>query len=282
VTATDANSGLTSRSFGLTVNSVNDLPLISSIPNQTINENTSTAPIAFLVSDVETLPAALSVVPSSSNSILLPAGGMVLNGTGTNRTLVLTPASNQFGSAVVTLTVTDTNGGESKGKFRLTVTQTVGPPGILLQPQGQTVTNGATASFIVNASGTAPLTYQWSRDGAILAAGTNAILVLAGVQPSDAGSYTVVVRNAAGSVSSAPAILRVLVAPSITAIQQSGGTARISFLTEVGLNYTVEYTDKLEAPNWSALSPVVGNRGVITVTDPAAGGPKRFYRVRVD
>ena len=89
------------------------------------------------------------------------------------------------------------------------------PPSISLQPTGQVVLAGTTASLVVGASGPAPLTYQWSKDGQTLVGATNASLVLSNVQTSDMGSYSVVVSNPNGSLSSLPALLSVMEAPQI-------------------------------------------------------------------
>ena len=83
------------------------------------------------------------------------------------------------------------------------------PPLITTQPQSQTVNVGAPVAFSVVATATAPLGYQWRKDGTNIsgAAGTN--YNIASAQPANAGSYTVVVTNVAGSVTSAVATLTV-------------------------------------------------------------------------
>jgi hypothetical protein len=90
------------------------------------------------------------------------------------------------------------------------------PPAITTQPANQTANQGAAASFTVVASGTGPLTYQWRKGVSDLPGKTSATLNLSNVQPSDEGSYTCVVINAAGSVESAPATLTIIVPPTIT------------------------------------------------------------------
>lgn len=81
-----------------------------------------------------------------------------------------------------------------------------------------TVSPGGTATFTVSVSGTAPLTYQWFFEGTnVLASATNESLTLTNVQAADAGGYTVVVTNVAGSATSVVATLTVGVAPTITA-----------------------------------------------------------------
>ncbi len=94
------------------------------------------------------------------------------------------------------------------GYYAGTVTSNL-PPTISTQPAGQTVPAGGTGTFLVEAMGSLPLHYQWSKDGALLAGATNAILVLTDVQSADAGGYKVLVSNGAGSVESITANLTV-------------------------------------------------------------------------
>lgn len=89
------------------------------------------------------------------------------------------------------------------------------PPVIAIQPVSQTVSAGSTVTLQVVASG-ADLSYQWKFNGADLAGATRSNLHLVQIQAAQAGDYTVVVRNAGGSVTSDPARLQVVSA----AIQQ--------------------------------------------------------------
>ena len=88
-----------------------------------------------------------------------------------------------------------------------------GPPGIVSQPQDQTVPQGSTATFSVGADGQAPFQYQWYFNGtnklstAANPTATNATLVLTDLQVSQSGIYSLVVSNALGSVTSRPAKL---------------------------------------------------------------------------
>ncbi len=92
-------------------------------------------------------------------------------------------------------------------------------PTITAQPQSQTVNVGAPASFSVTATGTAPLGYQWKKGGSDIAGATASTYSIAAAQTTDAGSYTVVVSNVAGSATSNAATLTVnsLPAPWLTA-----------------------------------------------------------------
>ena len=83
------------------------------------------------------------------------------------------------------------------------------PPVIATQPQSLTVDPGTNATFSVSATNTAPLSYQWRKDGAKIPGATNSTLTISNVQSSDAGAYSVVVSGDGGSVNSRQATLTV-------------------------------------------------------------------------
>ncbi len=87
---------------------------------------------------------------------------------------------------------------------------------ITAQPQGLTVNPGTNVTFSVTASGVVPLTYQWSLNASNILGATNSSLTLSNVQVSDAGSYSVLVSNNFGTVTSSNAALVVIQAPTIT------------------------------------------------------------------
>jgi subtilisin-like proprotein convertase family protein len=89
-------------------------------------------------------------------------------------------------------------------------------PSFVTQPQSQTRSEGSNVVFSVTATGTAPLAYQWRRNGANLSDGpritgacTNT-LAIASLQTGDAGSYSVAITNLGGSVTSQIAVLTVI------------------------------------------------------------------------
>ncbi len=100
------------------------------------------------------------------------------------------------------------------------------PPAVTLQPTNQTALVGATVTFSVAASGTLPLSYQWRFNGTNLDSATAETLSLTDVQPEQAGGYSVVVTNVAGSATSAVATLTVLVPPAVT-LQPTNQTALV-------------------------------------------------------
>lgn len=96
-------------------------PAVTGLSDRAIVEGTSTGPIAFTVSDAEFPAESLVVTASSSNARLLPAGGVVLGGSGANRTLALTPAPDETGVATIRVTA-DTGVFHATESFLLTVT----------------------------------------------------------------------------------------------------------------------------------------------------------------
>lgn len=109
-------------------------------------------------------------------------------------------------AGVYSVVVSNVIGSVTNGGATLTVNV---PPSISTQPQSQTVNSGATVSFTTSAVGTVPLTNQWRINGTILSGKTSSTITLSSVTTANAGSYTVRVSNAGGSVVSAPAILTV-------------------------------------------------------------------------
>ena len=83
------------------------------------------------------------------------------------------------------------------------------PPLITRQPQSQTNLLGGAAAFSVHATSCGDISYQWSLGTNALAGETNDTLTIPNVQLSDAGDYSVLLANSAGSVTSAVAVLTV-------------------------------------------------------------------------
>ena len=102
----------------------------------------------------------------------------------------------------------------------LTVTSATGAPTVTTQPVNQTVTAGQAATFSVVATGTAPLSYQWQKNGSNIAGATSASYTTPLTTSADNGStFKVLVSNSVGNVTSNTATLTVnaaAVAPTIT------------------------------------------------------------------
>jgi hypothetical protein len=85
-------------------------------------------------------------------------------------------------------------------------------PAIAVQPQSQTVSLGASPTFgvIPEISSSTPLSFQWQFNGTNIAGATTTAYKRTGVQPADAGGYSVIITNVAGSITSVVATLTVL------------------------------------------------------------------------
>jgi len=185
-----------------------------------------------LVSTSGVVPVVVDIPPSIS---LQPANQTVRQGSNAVFTVTATgtaPLSYRWllnrtnflaGATNATLTLTNVQLTNTGNYYSVVVTNVVGsvtssnavltvlvPPSITSQPTNQTVTQGDNATFTVTAAGTAPLSYQWYFNGTtVLGTATNATLTLNSVQTNNAGTYYVVVTNAADSVTSSNAVLTV-------------------------------------------------------------------------
>jgi len=264
---------------------VNAAPTVSDIPDQVTREDTATVPIPFTVADRDTPLDQLTVVGTSTNPALIPDVNIQVEGTGTSRTVTVTPAANQFGTVRINLSVTDTNGASSTNGFFLTIEPVVDSITIVTPPQKFTALVGATAHFSVLAESVLPLSYQWQRDGEDITSATNPELNLSGVQLTDTGDFRVLVSNADISVTSAIAQLVVVATPpnpTILSIVKAGGAVNISFASVAGVTYTLEHKNSLSDPGWIPAASTSGNGSVSVLSDSESTGTTRFYRIRAN
>lgn len=89
-------------------------------------------------------------------------------------------------------------------------------PTVGISPLNQTVFAGSNAVLTASAMGLSPLTYQWQNGQGIIPGATNTTYTISNTQPTNAGSYWLVVSSSVGSVTSAVATVTVIGSPSIT------------------------------------------------------------------
>jgi hypothetical protein len=155
-------------------------------------------------------------------------------------------------------------------------------PSITTQPTNQVTTIGGSANFYVTATGSTPLSYQWTLNGAGVLGATGATLSLTNVQSAQVGTYAVVVTNAAGSATSSSASLQLLVPPLIGSITVVGTKISVPVSSVVGSSYQLEYKTALTDSSWTAASSwEPGTGGVLVLQDTNALGTVRFYRIGV-
>ncbi|MGC4072788.1 MAG: pectinesterase family protein [Nibricoccus sp.] len=175
-----------------------------------------------------THPAAASVssgqpVTLSASTAAVPAatyqwkkdGNTIAGATSATYTIAAAAGSD---AGTYTVVATNASGSTTSNAALVTVAGVAVAPSITTQPASQSVSAGASVSFTVAASGTAPLTYQWKKGGADISGATSATYTIAASVIGDSGSYTVVVTNAGGSATSNAATLTVsaVVGPIIT------------------------------------------------------------------
>jgi Bacterial Ig domain len=85
-------------------------PTIVGLANQTLPQDTTTPVLTFQVGDADSGANAVTVTATSSDPSIIPAAGIVLGGSGTNRTLQITPAPEVFGNATITIRAADPDG----------------------------------------------------------------------------------------------------------------------------------------------------------------------------
>lgn len=82
-------------------------------------------------------------------------------------------------------------------------------PVIIQQPSSQSVAKGSPVTFKVFAASTTPMSFQWLKNGTAIVGATGSSYFILSAATTDAASYTVVVTNQSGNVTSNAAVLTV-------------------------------------------------------------------------
>ncbi len=184
-----------------------------------------------------------------------------------------TRANAQSGDAgSYTVVVTNSAGSVTSSVVTLTVNV---PPSISAQPTNLTVNQRDNATFTVIAAG-APLNYQWRFNAGNISGATTGSYTKTNAQPADIGSYSVVITNAAGSVTSSAATLSLNVPQPLLTIAMPNA---ISWLGLSNLSYTVQAKPDLNAATWATLGTTSAPTVIISFTNADDGTTQRYYRV---
>ncbi len=204
VVVSNAAGSATSNSAALTVNPDIQPPAITAQPQDlTVTEG---QPASFSVSATGTAPLSYQWQKNGSNIQGANAAAYNIN------------SASLSDAGDYQVVVSNAAGSATSNSAALTVNPDIQPPAITAQPQDLTVTEGQPASFSVSATGTAPLNYQWQKDGSNIQGANAAAYNINSASLSDAGDYQVVVSNAAGSATSNSAALAIELSDDLPAI----------------------------------------------------------------
>src|ERR1019366_1198706 len=229
-----AVSGATSSAYTTPATSASDNGALFTVTvtNATGNVTSNAATLTVNVPPViTTQPASQTVTAGQTATFTVTATGAATltyqwqkNGTaisGATAPSYTTPATAAADNgAQFTATITNSVGNVTRNAATLTVTPAPVTPSITTQPASQPVTSGQTATFMVAATGTATLTYQWKKNGTAVSGATSSAYTTPATSASDNGAqFTATITNSMGNVTSNAATLTVTaapVAPSIT------------------------------------------------------------------
>ncbi len=303
ITLSVGDGALTSTSsFLVTVNPVNDAPKISGIPAQTVNEDTATAQLTFTVSDTESAAANLTVSGTSSNPGLVPVNAITFGGSGSNRTVRVLPATNQSGTATITLLVSDGNL-STYSSFVLTVNPVNDVPSIstLKDMAIQRATSTGPITFVIgdaetpasslSLAGLTSNSYLVPQSSIIFGGsgsnrtvtinpyrkrtGTAKITVSASDDILTTSNSFVLTVSTSGLAEAAPVDAYILAADLF------GSSVTVSWATTPGSTYRLLSSTSLSATNWvRAASDITAAGPVTSWTGAVTNGDSRFYRVQ--
>jgi hypothetical protein len=162
------------------------------------------------------------------------------------------------------------------------------PPVILTQPAAQQVAGGTNVTFTVSATGTPTLSYRWRKEGSTVLVTGSPSYTMSNVTRANSGTYSVVVTNIAGNVTSSNAVLKVHVPQhlGVPVLQPDGsvllisgdadgGTPAAADLANLQVQVSTNLVDWIPLPGALTLT-----NGLLQLQDPdSASYRTRFYRI---
>jgi len=253
----NAIGGANSASYTTPASSTSDsgssfaVTVSNSTGSVTSSAATLTVTAAPVAPSITSQPSSKSVIAGQTATFTVAATGTTpltyqwkKNGStigGANSASYTTPATSvSDNGSSFTVTVSDTGGSTTSNAASLTVTAAPVAPSITSQPVSRSVTAGQSATFTVGATGTAPFTYQWMRNGNAISGANSTTYTTPATSASDDGAqFSVAVTNSVGSVTSNSATLSVGVATLL--LNQS--TTSLNFPNvSIGSNSTLGVT----------------------------------------
>ncbi len=189
-------------------------------------------------------------IPNSNTNLLTVPNAQPANGG--DYDVIVTSASGSATSTVATLTV-------------------YVRPGLNQPAMSQTVASGRSATFTVDASGVPAPGFQWLLNGVPIPGANGASYTVPSANTTNAGIYSVVISNAAGSITNTASL----------ALVDLKLFAGVVIDGPLGSQYRVDFTTDVNTPstNWIVLTNVaLPSRPYIYFDVDSPGSPRRFYR----
>lgn len=267
---------ITSTSFEFEVRSPT-APIISSIGDIEILVGELIEPISFTIGDQETAADDLVLSFTSSNNDLLPVENINVTGAGGERTLTLNPILDQLGEVTITIAVSD-GSSEVTETFKLLVQSA---PTILTQPLDTEGIVGDITALAIEVSAYPDPHYQWLFNESPIEGANEAELLFTNLELSHSGTYTVLVANEFGIVTSVDvelsvgSLIRIIQSPVNVTIEGEG-TAVLSVVAE-GPGLTFQWY-RGESGNKS--NPIEGATSSNYETDTLSSDAKYWVEIK--
>jgi hypothetical protein len=271
--------------FTVTVREANSAPSVGAVADRTVDEGSA---LAFTVTATDLdLPA-----QTLAFSLQTAPAGATISSSGA---FSWTPTEAQGeASYPITVVVADNGTPAASGTISFTVTvREVNAAPAITAIADQTVSAGTPVALTVVTSDTdlpaQQLTFSLESgapSGATIVAGTGAFSwTPTQAQAGTTNTITVRVTDNGSPAASATTSFRVIVSatPTVQPLITAGisqGRCSLSWSTQTGVRYRIQFKDLLTSPSWQTLSDVTGNGSTMSFTDPNTP-QKRFYRIEV-
>ena len=276
-----ASNNLTSQSFVVTVNPVNQPPTLDPLNNVGVIAGMGyhSVNLTGISSGLTNQNQPVTLTASSSNPQLIAPPSINYTFPNSSGTLTFRTSGSTIGTSTISITVN--NGSPTNNSITRSFIVSVLPkgstaPNITKSPTNGVALAGQSVTFNVTATGTTPLNYQWQFNSVNLPSATNATLTLNNISTGQTGQYRVIVSNALGQTNTAASLS---VAPTAaatltSATPQARGQFALTINGVAGYKYAVQVSTNLV--DWVSVAT---NTAPFTFVDSNASHfSQRFYR----